>query len=461
PQVDQQRARLRALDRARLRRPATTRRDYRRLGRERGVHLPALHLTERGLALLGEDQRDRLAFAPRQDEIDVDEPGVQLLRHEAADSGLARSREAHQHDVLLHDAAPLGVRARTWAVYPAKFRFISLSASPPNFSISACASTSATIPSAMTPIACTAMTSDRSDCAWAGAPVFKSTVLSGDISVEIGFIATRSTSGSPVVMPPSVPPARFVARARPGRISSCTSETLRRAASKPSPSSTPFTAGIDIRACASRPSSFRSHDTCEPRPTGVPKASTSTTPPRVSPAALAASMRAIISRSASASRQRTGLASAAWFRGVGTGTACRATTPPNSTTCEPISMPNCSSSSLHTAPQATRATVSRALARSRMSRASWRPYFRLPARAAEGGVPAGPSSGRGVRPLPPRRRERVREGRQAHHHQATRGDAEQQLIAGRVLGHAQRPDDRVAGRDRADLDGVERVEHVD
>ena len=31
-------------------------------------------------------------------------------------------------------------------------------------------------------------------------------------SVGIGFIATRATSGSPVVMPPSRPPAWFVAR---------------------------------------------------------------------------------------------------------------------------------------------------------------------------------------------------------------------------------------------------------
>src|SRR3989441_3303402 len=83
----------------------------------------------------------------------------------------------------------------------------------------------------MTPIAGTAVTSERSDCACAGPPVLRSTVLSGDIKVEIGFIATRMTSGSPVVMPPSVPPARFVARARPGRISSCTSDPLRRAAS--------------------------------------------------------------------------------------------------------------------------------------------------------------------------------------------------------------------------------------
>src|SRR5438132_977638 len=181
------RRRLCGFDRARLRRPAAARRDHRRLGGERGVHLLALHLPKRGLALLGEDQRDRFALASRQDEIDVDEPGAQLLRHEPPDGGLARSRQAHQHDVLLHDAAPLGVRARTWAIYPATFRFTSLSASPPNFSSSACASTSATIASAMTPIAGTAVTSERSDCAWAGAPVFRSTVLSGDISVEIGL----------------------------------------------------------------------------------------------------------------------------------------------------------------------------------------------------------------------------------------------------------------------------------
>src|SRR2546426_5420144 len=52
---------------------------------------------------------------------------------------------------------------------------------------------------------------------------------------------------------------------RPPRSTLFPYTTLFRSASKPSPSSTPFTAGIDIRACASRPSSFRSHDTCEPR----------------------------------------------------------------------------------------------------------------------------------------------------------------------------------------------------
>ena len=36
------------------------------------------------------------------------------------------------------------------------------------------------------------------------------------------------------------------------------------------PISTPFTAGIDMMAAPMRPSSFRSHETCEPSPTGSP-----------------------------------------------------------------------------------------------------------------------------------------------------------------------------------------------
>ena len=91
------------------------------------------------------------------------------------------------------------------------------SESPPNFSSIASARTSAVSASAMTPIAGTAVTSDRSLCALAGWPVARSTVGSGDIRVEIGFIATRMTSGSPVVMPPSRPPALLVRRRKPAR----------------------------------------------------------------------------------------------------------------------------------------------------------------------------------------------------------------------------------------------------
>src|SRR2546421_705988 len=171
-------------------------------------------------------------------------------------------------------------------------------------------------------------------------------------------------------------------------------------------------------------------------------------------------------------------------------------------------MPNCSSSSLQTAPHATRATVSRALARSRMSRASWRSYLSEPARSAwpgrgggsrrrpsapRGAGPAGPTYAqrspslcfttlsteppptshtntrarlraglsRSLRAAPPlhavergsgedaspswRRRVGVdqRRQREPDHDQAPRRDAEQEL-AGRVLRHAERPDDRVA-----------------
>src|SRR5207247_2055767 len=272
------------VDRARLRGPAAARSDHRGLGRERRLHFFALHLAERRFGLLREAQGARPALAPLDDRVDVHESRAQPFRHEPAHRGFAGPRQADQHDVPLHDAAPFGVRARTCARYPSKFRLVSLSASPPNFSSSACASTRAIIASAMTPMAATAVTSDRSDCAWAGPPVFRSTVRSGAISVEIGFIATRATRGSPVLMPPSVPPARFVARAKPGRISSCTSEPLRRAASKPRPTSTPFTAGLDIRACARRPSSFLSPAACEPSTAGLASPPPSTVTPTPPPA---------------------------------------------------------------------------------------------------------------------------------------------------------------------------------
>src|SRR2546428_10720075 len=89
-------------------------------------------------------------------------------------------------------------------------------------------------------------------------------------------------------------------------------------------------------------------------------------------------MRAIISRSASGSRQRTGLASEAAFRGWGIGTGDWATTPPNLTTWEPTSKPDFSSNTLHTAPHATRATVSLAPARPQISPPSCGAYLSLP-----------------------------------------------------------------------------------
>ncbi len=83
-----------------------------------------------------------------------------------------------------------------------------MSESPPNFSSTASASTSATIASATTPAAGTAHTSERWLIATAASPVATSTVRSARGIVEIGFIAARTRSTSPVVMPPSVPPER-------------------------------------------------------------------------------------------------------------------------------------------------------------------------------------------------------------------------------------------------------------
>ena len=52
----------------------------------------------------------------------------------------------------------------------------------------------------------------RSRSASAGSLDSMSTERSGLVSVGSGFIATRATIGAPVVMPPSMPPARFVSR---------------------------------------------------------------------------------------------------------------------------------------------------------------------------------------------------------------------------------------------------------
>ena len=192
--------------------------------------------------------------------------------------------------------------------------------------------------------------------------------------------------------PPSSPPALLVqpaeaaariagaARRLRRRSDRAPAEPGRRAASKPSPISTPFTAGIDMRSAASRPSSFRSqlHVAAEPEH-AAPRATTSTSPPRVSPASLASSIRRT-------HRRLGGRVEHAHRGAVGGGVerrraatrAARRGCRPSDTTWLPISTPNSSSSRRARAPAATRAAVSRALARSRMSRASRRSYLRTP-----------------------------------------------------------------------------------
>src|SRR6185503_13579995 len=106
-------ARFCTVELARLCGPATARNDHRGLVLERGFDFLALHLAKRLLALFGENHRDRFAFFANQDAVDVDVARVQPLGHQTTDGGFAGARQSDQHQVPFHDAAPLGVRART------------------------------------------------------------------------------------------------------------------------------------------------------------------------------------------------------------------------------------------------------------------------------------------------------------------------------------------------------------
>jgi hypothetical protein len=88
-----------------------------------------------------------------------------------------------------------------------------------------------------------------------------STVSSALGTVENGFIAARRRMGWPVLMPPSIPPARALLReSEPAltTISSCAFDPGRAAEAKPSPTSTPFTDWMLMRASVSWASSLRS-----------------------------------------------------------------------------------------------------------------------------------------------------------------------------------------------------------
>src|SRR5207237_10902840 len=78
--------------------------------------------------------------------------------------------------------------SRTVEVHDANPRSSSATESPPNFSVTASASTSATIASPTTAAAGTAQTSLRSIAAAASPIVVKSTERRGFIKVETGFI---------------------------------------------------------------------------------------------------------------------------------------------------------------------------------------------------------------------------------------------------------------------------------
>ncbi len=137
-----------------------------------------------------------------------------------------------------------------------------------------------------------------------------------------------------------------------------------------------------MTAWASRPSRRSSQDTCDPSPGTTPKARTSKMPPSDSFAFLVASISATIAALASGSRQRTGDSStpskSSGARSAGSG----AVTEPMRVTWLSTVTPSARRNALASAPAATRAAVSRALARSRTLRTSVKPYFWTPARSA-------------------------------------------------------------------------------
>src|ERR671918_433081 len=256
-----------------------------------GLHRRALlQLAERFLTTLREEIRDRDLTLLLEDRVDRDERPAELRGETGAEGRLPGAHEADERNMAIERVQDSRAQ-RILSRYARRAAMKSASASPPNFSSAARASSHATAASATTASASTACTSLRSTSASPGSPLSRSTERSGRMSVGNGFIAARTTTGSPFVTPPSRPPARFVCLRRPGSISSWASDPRRRASAKPSPTSTPFTAWIPISAAASRASSRSSRVAYEPRPGGTPSARTSTTPPSVSRSARASSIR--------------------------------------------------------------------------------------------------------------------------------------------------------------------------
>ena len=196
-------------------------------------------------------------------------------------------------------------------------------------------------------------------------------------------MAPRITISSPLLIPPSIPPARLLGRRHsPPRPSmgSCTALPVRAAAAKASPISTPLMPGIESRAAPRRASRRRSHSTPLPRPAGTPRTETTKVPPKVSPSPRARSMGAASIASPSSVAHPRGEVRArshpASSRGGGT------ETPPMESTAPRTAMPQWARRRRAKVPATVRGAVVRAEARSSTSRMSpWR-YLRAPARSA-------------------------------------------------------------------------------
>src|SRR6266571_8100059 len=122
---------------------------------KRRSHRFALQRTKRRFAVLYEDVTDRFTRDSLDVGVGVAEPKTELTRENPADGRLPRAWRANEHGDGPSHAISSDDR------YPRRLRLVSSSESPPNFSRAASASTRATIDSATTPAAGTAVTSLR------------------------------------------------------------------------------------------------------------------------------------------------------------------------------------------------------------------------------------------------------------------------------------------------------------
>mmetsp|Transcript_28244 Transcript_28244/g.61896 ORF Transcript_28244/g.61896 Transcript_28244/m.61896 type:complete len:265 (+) Transcript_28244:561-1355(+) len=137
------------------------------------------------------------------------------------------------------------------------------------------------------------------------------TVICLLVMVDVGLNAICTTTVSPFVMPPWMPPERLV-RVRTSPESSTKNSSLcwlpvMSVPSKPLPTVNPLVAGMDIIALAKSASSFA--NTGAPSPLGTLRITQVTTPPQLSPLTRTSSMALIIFSAASWSGHRTMLLS--------------------------------------------------------------------------------------------------------------------------------------------------------
>src|SRR5579863_120290 len=226
-------------------------------------HLPdclALVSAERIFSFPRKDLWDR-SMGANDEVVGVEERAAQLARELAPDRGFSSSHKSDERHVALHCTFVPGFRENRSAdacVLRARLSSVSSSESPPYFSKTGPVSARRTIASATMAAAGTTQTSLRTIVA--GASVFSCRFTDGRgfISVGIGFTETRTTIGSPLLIPPSMPPARLLRRTTLSPSSanaSCAREPGVAPDRVPRPISTARTVCIPISAPARTPSS--------------------------------------------------------------------------------------------------------------------------------------------------------------------------------------------------------------